>query len=312
MRLVELDPSGEPLGASSLVAEVPLGAPVQGHASDQGIVLAWPAPSGDDGPPDMPGVFELHVGATELSAKVDRSEGMAKSVGEGVLTVVLATPCSAPFLGTAIGFAFAGSAPVILAVFAAIGFGLALPFVLIAIFPALAKRLPKPGAWMVNLQRFLGFLLLATVIWLAWVHGQLTGVTGMTTLLGLLLTAAFATWWIASASKRWVAVLVALPLVAFVGHATWSAPRDHTPVSEAEQPWSPDAVQTSLGEGRPVLVIFTADWCLTCKANERLVLGREDVEEALEGVTVLVGDWTARDEAIRAELARHGRAGVGL
>ncbi|MEZ4247506.1 MAG: protein-disulfide reductase DsbD family protein [Polyangiales bacterium] len=258
------------------------------------------------------GVFELHVGATELSAKVDRSEGMAKSVGEGVLTVVLATPCSAPFLGTAIGFAFAGSAPVILAVFAAIGFGLALPFVLIAIFPALAKRLPKPGAWMVNLQRFLGFLLLATVIWLAWVHGQLTGVTGMTTLLGLLLTAAFATWWIASASKRWVAVLVALPLVAFVGHATWSAPRDHTPVSEAEQPWSPDAVQTSLGEGRPVLVIFTADWCLTCKANERLVLGREDVEEALEGVTVLVGDWTARDEAIRAELARHGRAGVPL
>lgn len=259
------------------------------------------------------GVFELHVGANKLSEKVDQSEGLARSVGEGVLTVVLATPCSAPFLGTAVGFAFAGSALTILLVFAAIGLGLALPFVLVAIFPALAKRLPKPGTWMVNLQRFLGFLLLATVVWLGWVHGQLTGVNGLTTLLGLLLTAAFATWWITNGSRRWLAALLSLPLVAATGYATWISPREGGgPIANHETAWSEQAVQTAIAEGRPVLVIFTADWCLTCKANERLVLGRDDVKRELEGVTVLVGDWTARDEAIRAELARHGRAGVPL
>lgn len=259
------------------------------------------------------GVFELHVGANKLSEKVDQSEGPLRSVGEGVLTVVLATPCSAPFLGTAVGFAFAGSALTILAVFASIGLGLALPFVLIAIFPALAKRLPKPGNWMVSLQRFLGFMLLATVVWLGWVHGQLTGVNGLTTLLGLLLTASFATWWITNGSRPWLAALLSLPLVAATGYATWISPRDGGgPIANHEAAWSEQAVQTAIAGGEPVLVIFTADWCLTCKANERLVLGRDDVKRELEGVRVLVGDWTARDEAIRAELARHGRAGVPL
>lgn len=258
------------------------------------------------------GVFELHVGANKLTEKVDQSEGLARSVGEGVLTVILATPCSAPFLGTAVGFAFAGSAFTILTVFASIGLGLALPFVLIAAFPALAKKLPKPGAWMVGLQRFLGFLLLGTVVWLGWVHGQLTGVNGLTTLLGLLVTAAFATWWIASSSRRSIAVVVGLSLVAMTGFATWNAPNAQGPIAHQEAAWSTDAVRASLADGKPVLVIFTADWCLTCKANERLVLGRDDVKRELEGVTVLVGDWTARDETIRAELARHGRAGVPL
>ncbi|MBX3252158.1 MAG: thioredoxin family protein, partial [Myxococcales bacterium] len=258
------------------------------------------------------GVFELHVGATRLSAQVDGSAGIARSLGEGVLVVVLATPCSAPFLGTAVGFAFASDAPTILAIFATIGLGLALPFALVALVPALARWIPKPGAWMVRLQRGLGFLLLATVIWLVWIYGRLVGVDGVALLLGLLLACAFATWLVASARRRGLALMISLPLVLGAGAATWRAPAG--PAAPSERAWTREAVAEELAAGRSVLVVFTADWCLTCKANERLVLARADVRAALAEaeVSLLVADWTRRDETIRAELARHGRAGVPL
>lgn len=266
------------------------------------------------------GVYEIGVDATGLANRVDAASGVSRSLGEGVLTVVLATPCSAPFLGTAIGFAFASDAPTILAVFSAVGLGLALPFALISLFPGAQRLLPKPGGWMHTLQQLLGFLLLGTAVWLLWIVGQVKGVDGMTRALAFLLLSAGATWAFANAWRKggWARRLVpGFVLLAVVLGGAWalSAPnREAAPRPEQAGVWSESAVQEHLAAGRPVFVDFTAAWCITCKVNERLVIESEPVQRAFAeaNVAVLVGDWTERDERIRAELARYGKAGVPL
>ena len=140
------------------------------------------------------GVFEVSVGATDLADKAEHAHGLRRSVMEGILAVVLATPCSAPFLGTAVGFALASSAATILAVFAMLGFGLAAPFVVLTLSPGWAKILPRPGTWMVVLKQLLGFALLGTVIWLFWILGQTVGVDGLVQLLIFLSVVALAAW----------------------------------------------------------------------------------------------------------------------
>ena len=265
------------------------------------------------------GVFELRIAATGLSRRVDASHGWLRSAGEGVLTVILATPCSAPFLGTAVGFAFAGGAASILAVFGAIGVGLALPFLVLARFPALVAKLPRPGPWMEKLQRVLGFALLGTAAWLAWVHAQLTGVLAQGLLLGFLLAVAFGTW-MAASFRAPLARALAAAIVLGGGALVWGAPvageAGDAEVAElgAWRPWSEEAVRAEVDAGRTAFVVFTADWCVTCKVNEQLVLSDEAVRARLaeDAVTPFVADWTRRDERIRAELARHGKAGVPL
>lgn len=268
------------------------------------------------------GLFEIGVDATRLSAQVDGAHGLPRSFGEGVLAVVLATPCSAPFLGTAIGFAFASDALTIFAIFTAVAVGLAAPFALIALFPGAQRLLPRPGAWMQRMQVLLGFALLGTAVWLAWVVGQVAGVDGMTRLIAFLLLTGAATWAFVEGRKggrwiRWVVPGLALGLVLYAGawtlqSASSSSVRRLMPVDAG--PWSPEMVQTHLADGRPVFVDFTAAWCITCKVNERVVLGSDTVKRAFaeNGVALLIGDWTERDEAIRAELARYGKAGVPL
>ncbi len=262
------------------------------------------------------GVFEVRLNANALSRGVDDKHGAARSIGEGVLTVVLATPCSAPMLSVAVGFAFTGSAFEVLSVFASIGLGLALPFLLLARFPSMGKFLPKPGLWMEKLQRVLGFALLATAVWLAWVFGSLTSLDGMAMLVGLLVICTFAVWMLSSWGKK--ALVVALPLVALAALPVWRAQpvpgAAHTTEVEGWTAWSPEAVSTELAAGKTAVIVFTADWCLTCKLNERVAFGDDDVRARLanEDVALFVGDWTARDDAIRAELARHGRASVPL
>jgi len=271
------------------------------------------------------GAYEISVDVGRAAEIGAEAHGNRRSFFEGLLAVVLATPCSAPFLGTAVGFAFAGSPAVIVAIFLAIGVGLALPFALITLVPGWARFVPRPGPWMLQLRAVLGFALLATVVWLVWLTGGVAGTDGVVALLALLLAVAFGLFVFGAlqASERtWLRATVALALVVLVVAGlglvrTRLAASDGARTVAADgdwEPWAPASIEAALGAGEPVLVVFSADWCITCKMNERVVLRSERVERELDrlGVRVFKADWTRRDETIRRELARHGRAGVPL
>jgi len=268
------------------------------------------------------GVFEIQFDATRLGQLGDQAAGPARSFFDGLLAVVLATPCSAPFLGTAVGFAFASPAPVILAIFLSIGAGLAAPFVLIALVPGGVRLLPRSGAWMLELRAGLGFALLLTVVWLFWVLGRSVGADAMAALLGLLLSIALVTWTFGRIQQRVRALplpALALSLAALMWAGLASIDLSHTGSPGREgvatvgpAAFSADAVSGALREGRTAFVYFTADWCITCKVNERRVLADARVTRAFQELDVAVfrADWTRRDETIRAALARLGKAGV--
>ncbi|MCY1073281.1 protein-disulfide reductase DsbD family protein [Archangium lansingense] len=270
------------------------------------------------------GVFHVGTDGTALVEKVDSSHGFSRSAGEGVLAVVLATPCSAPLLGTAVGFALAAGPLTVLATFFMLGLGLALPFCLLVLVPGLRKFLPKPGAWMERGKQLLGFALLGTTVWLVWVMGGLTGVDGMARLLAFLAVVGLGAWLYGlvqgASGGRKAAGVAAVVAVLVVGgvfslrfEETGPAVRKSSMVAEA-QPWDEAAVAAALKAGQPVFIDFTADWCLTCKFNERTVLTREDVRAAFSQhkVAFFVADWTRRDERISAKLAEFGRAGVPM
>jgi thiol:disulfide interchange protein DsbD len=278
------------------------------------------------------GLFDVNLQSGDLQETTEEASGIRRSVGEGVLAVVLATPCSAPFLGTAVGFAFASNAFTILAVFATLGLGLAAPFVVLTLMPGWAKLLPKPGAWMGHLKHFLGFALIGTAGWLVWLVGRQAGVDAMASVLGLLIVVGMAAWifglvqYGSSALKKWGWTAAAGMLV--VGTAGWVFPLDtgesgssSRAAAESDQQgavdwqkWSREAVQKHLEEGRPVFVDFTADWCLTCQVNEQNAITASSVLEAVDehDVAMLKADWTDGSERIRKELQRHGRAGVPM
>ena len=264
------------------------------------------------------GVFQIQVGAGALGAEADKRDGLTRSFLEGVLTVILATPCSAPFLGTAIGFAFTSDATMILLIFAFIALGLAAPFVLLSLVPAATRFLPKPGEWMNKLQQFFAFLLLGTAIWLLFIVGEVAGVMGVTRALIFLLLVGFSLWVYAlfrggRRALNIVGAVIALSLLAFGGGYSLRFERSAARSFE-DDAFSELAVAAHLREGRPVFVDITASWCITCKANERLVLSRATVREALRAgdFAFLIGDYTDGDETIRAFLFRYGKAGVPL
>ena len=269
------------------------------------------------------GVFEVAAPAGLASVGASAS-GASRSLFDGLLAVALATPCSAPFLGTAVGFAFASPAPVTLAIFAALGLGLALPLALVALIPGSARLLPRSGAWLGRLRVVLGFALLASAAWLLWIFGRLAGIDALAAALGCLVALAFATWifgalQLAERGGRGLVLAGGVVLAAFLTLRPL-AQADAAGLSAPElslasaSTYSPAAVAAQLRAGRPVFVEFTADWCLTCKANERLVLSssRVKAELARRSFAVLTADWTRRDESIRRELARFGKAGVPL
>ncbi|WP_095978011.1 protein-disulfide reductase DsbD family protein [Melittangium boletus] len=267
------------------------------------------------------GVFNVGTDGTALVEKVDASHGLGRSVGEGVLAVVLATPCSAPMLGTAVGFALTSGPATVILTFVLMGLGLALPFCLLVLVPGLARRLPRPGAWMERFKQLLGFALLGTTVWLVWVMGGLTGVDGMARTLAFLAVVALGAWLYGlvqgtSGTRKLMGVAAAVGLVALGG--AWSLRFDEVAPQAARvtgvQAWSEEAVATALAAGQPVFIDFTADWCLTCKFNERTVLQDEDVRAAFaqHQVAFLVADWTRRDARISAKLAEFGRAGVPM
>ena len=269
------------------------------------------------------GVFEIAAPAGLASVGANAA-GASRSFLDGLLAVALATPCSAPFLGTAVGFAFASDASQTLAIFAALGLGLALPLALVALVPGTARFLPRSGAWMGRLRVVLGFALLASAAWLLWIFGRLAGSDALAAALGCLVALAFALWIFgvqqsAERAGRGVVLAGAVVLAALfalrpLAQADAAESARGADSATSGSTYSAAAVAAHLRDGRPVFAEFTADWCLTCKANERLVLRDARVQAELERrrFAVLRADWTQRDEAIRAELARFGKAGVPL
>jgi thiol:disulfide interchange protein DsbD len=255
------------------------------------------------------GVFELGSSLTRLGG-AGKAERPWASFATGALAVIVATPCTVPFMGGAMAYALTQSVAQSVAVFTALGLGMAAPFLVVATFPKLLKFLPKPGAWMVTFKHALGWPMLATALWLAFVYNSLTGQVATFALLSLALLLALGLWLYGQKGS----LLRGLAVAMVVLFGLWSLHHLNRPTSSTWQPWSTAAVAQAQAENRPVFIDFTADWCLTCKVTEATVLNTAAAQDvfAKHNVVLLRGDWTRQDAAITAELAKHGRKGVPL
>ncbi len=272
---------------------------------------------------NLAGVFEFGSFLPSNIASLRARDPTLDSFLTGVLAAAVASPCTAPFMGAALGVALTWSVGKSLLVFAALGLGVALPYLLASAVPAVARLLPRPGRWMETFKFALSFPMFATVIWLTWVLGHQTGIDGAAALLLVLLTLALVAWLWARRPEggSWRFVTTAALTVLAVGAFAWAAPwwrpvaADARPGADAGalwQPWSPEKVADLRAAGRKVFVDFTAAWCVTCQYNKRTTLADDAVLAAFEAnnVALLRADWTSRDAVIAAELARLGRSGV--
>jgi thiol:disulfide interchange protein DsbD len=274
----------------------------------------------------LAGQFEIGLRLTSAGGSLAAKQGLAGSFFTGVLAVVVATPCTAPFMGAAVGYALTQSAAVTFVVFTALALGLAAPYVALTLQPAWTRLLPKPGAWMEILRQAISVPLFATVIWLVWVLARAYGASVLALLLTSFLLLAIAGWFLGRwPARRWSSAIAALLLLGVVGLAVLGQKlASETNVNSAEgasaqpsnsgawEPWSPERLAAYQAQGRPVFVDFTASWCLTCQVNERAVLSQAGVQHAFadHNVALLRADWTRHDEAITRALTALGRSGV--
>jgi thiol:disulfide interchange protein/DsbC/DsbD-like thiol-disulfide interchange protein len=284
----------------------------------------------------LPGVAVTGVSAA-VAKQTGEGKGYAASFWEGVFATILATPCTAPFLGTALGFAFAQPWWIILLIFTTVAFGMALPYLLLTSKPAWVKYLPKPGEWMVTAKQFMGFLMMATLIWLLYILGKQLGMEGVVWTAAFLLTVGIACWLIGrfatlTASRRKNLITWGLALVVVVA-GYWiflesildvrnviagTTSQNETPGATKEgiawKPFSIQGLDADLKENKPVFVDFTAEWCLTCKVNEKTVLADRDVIGLFKSLNVVAirADWTNRNPDITRLLQKFGRSGVPL
>lgn len=257
-------------------------------------------------------VFEFGSGAQNVGSNLAARGGDAGAFFTGALAVIAATPCTAPFMASAVGAALTQSALTTLVIFVALGLGFALPLTILHFAPGLQRLIPKPGAWMERAKNVLAFPMFGAAVWLVWVLAAQTGADGVAALLWLFVAVSFAIL-----ASRWgrvwlvIGVLALAVTGAFVWRPLLGVETQEVLVSEA---WSEARVAELQNEGRPVFVNFTAAWCVTCKVNEAAALTLPGVAQAFADTNTayLVGDWTNRDEAIAGALAQHGRAGVPL
>ena len=269
---------------------------------------------------NLGGVFSFGNVAPQALATAQARHPLANDFLSGLLAVVVASPCTAPFMGASLGFAIGLPAAQALALFAALGLGLALPYLVAGFVPALARLLPRPGAWMDTLRRLLAFPMFATVAWLVWVLGQQSGIDGAGALLALLVCLAAVVWSLTLAGRtRLVLATVLIAVTALLAGAIGgNVLRGAAPVAVAQapnarwQPWSVARVAEFEAGGRPVFVDFTAAWCVTCQYNKKATLGDAEVLADFDAkkVALLRADWTRRDPAITSALAALGRNGV--
>jgi thiol:disulfide interchange protein DsbD len=286
------------------------------------------------------GLFYIQVSAGQNQIdKLASGEGFTGTFFKGVLATTLSTPCTAPFLGTALGFAFAEPAWVILLIFFFVAAGMSFPYVLLTARPAWMRYLPKPGVWMEKFKESMGFLLLATVVWLVWVLGQQVGFNATIAAVAFLVAVSFAVWLVGrfvdlTASDKRKAVVYSLAglvlaaayfilLRPFPELLSLSPP--HAEVSTTGSasnaaggltwvPFTIDGLNKQLDQGKTVFIDFTADWCLTCKVNENTVINTAPVIGKLKELKVVTmrADWTRQDPEISKLLAKFGRSGVPL
>ena len=278
------------------------------------------------------GVFEIPAIGADQASKASNQKGWLGYFMTGVFATLLATPCSAPFLGTGIGFAFTLPAWGICTFFAVAGLGLAFPFLLVAFIPKFFEYLPKPGAWMETFKQIMGFTLIATTVWLVDVLGAQTGIAGTTGFLIFLIFVSIGCWivgkWgslIASPQQQIRSYAIAIFISSIAGYfslTTEFAKAEITKIDMSETaslsfeqniPWQPFSDETVRKlQGKPLFIDFTADWCLTCKANEKTILETESVRNAMNEYKIipLKADWTRQDEDITKWLKKFGKAGV--
>ncbi len=278
----------------------------------------------------LAGVVELGASLTRLGGLggMAGGDGEGSSFMTGVLATIVATPCTAPFMGAAVGAAMVRPIPEALAIFAGLGVGMAAPYVALSFWPAMARRLPKPGRWMETFKQVLAFPMFAVVVWLVWVFGLQVGVGGAARLTFGLLLLSLAAWlvgrWPATAItgrvRAWtrglafVALLGAVFVTAGAIQAAQPVEADGEAAVVTWEPWSQTQVDALRAAGRPVFVDFTAAWCISCQVNERVALDTRKVRAAFAGydIALLKADWTRRDPAITQALAEFGRVGVPL
>jgi thiol:disulfide interchange protein DsbD len=268
---------------------------------------------------NLAGVFEFGQFVPSRVALLEAKNPSINAFLSGILAVVIASPCTAPFMGASLGLALALPALQALAIFATLGLGMALPYLAASWSPALARKLPRPGAWMATFRHAMAFPMFATVVWLVWVLGQQSGINGAASLLALLLGLALLIWTLGLRGRSRVVmttlgVAIFVLLLASIGENV-TKPLENTsnPADTALwQPWTPGKVDQALARGAPVFVDFTAAWCVTCQYNKSTTLASTELlaDFARKKVTLLRADWTRRDPAITAALARLGRNGV--
>ena len=274
---------------------------------------------------NLSGVFQVRTRLAGVGQGMTAGGGWLGSFSTGFLAAVVATPCTAPFMGAAIAVALTASLPVMAGVFLAMGLGLAAPYVALTVVPALGRLLPRPGAWMDVLKQILAFPMYAASAWLVWVISQSLGSGGVLVALVGLLLVGFAGWALGLAQEsarggprliaRGMAVLAVVAAVALLPGLAAQEPAATGAVAEAgTEPFSPARLAALRAEGRPVFVNMTAAWCITCLVNERIALAPAAVRAAFagQGVVYLKGDWTRQDKDITAFLRQHGRDGVPL
>lgn len=278
----------------------------------------------------LSGVFSIGGSIAGVGGALADKPGYAGSFFTGVLATIVATPCTAPFMAAALGYALTQPAVKLLLVFLSLGLGLALPYLLLTAWPALHRKLPKPGVWMERTKQVFAFPMYLAAVWLVWVLAQQSGANGVALALGGMVLIAFAAW-LYNATRfislhKQIAANLSIVIIlistfvasyAYLSNATQEAASPSTAKSVASQHWqpySPEKLEKLLAEGKPVFLNFTAAWCISCLVNERVALSQPEVLNAFQqkGITYLKGDWTNQDAVITKVLTAFGRSGVPL